>query len=434
MNKDLDLMRKRSFSLLAIGLTLPAAMALVSCSSKGKSQDASVSDIPSASVAEVKQGNITHTLSLAGQFQPYQVVDVHPKVSGFMVRINVDIGDKVRKGESLAVLEVPELQAQLRASNFDMQQAQSEILRAQHEVKRAQAIHAAEQLDYQRLLDTSKAQPGLVAQQELDDAQSKDLSSASQVDAAKAAADAAHQHAEAAQANNERVQAIQNYTNVVAPIDGVVVWRYADTGALIQSGTDSNQSALPIIRLAQSTLLRLRMPIPEDDVQYVHEGDPMQIRIDALNRSITGKIVRFTRSVNFETRTMETEVDVENRDLSISPGMYANTKLQLASANNVLTIPVEALTIRGDQQAVYVLDGANHVHVRNVVVGLRGSKLAEIKSGLNQGERVIAGGQQKYNEGEQVSPILMHTQSSEEMRESGGVIDMKSEDNNGGAQ
>ncbi len=427
-------MRKRSFSLLAIGLTLPAAMALVSCSSKGKSQDASVSDIPSASVAEVKQGNITHTLSLAGQFQPYQVVDVHPKVSGFMVRINVDIGDKVRKGESLAVLEVPELQAQLRASNFDMQQAQSEILRAQHEVKRAQAIHAAEQLDYQRLLDTSKAQPGLVAQQELDDAQSKDLSSASQVDAAKAAADAAHQHAEAAQANNERVQAIQNYTNVVAPIDGVVVWRYADTGALIQSGTDSNQSALPIIRLAQSTLLRLRMPIPEDDVQFVHEGDPMQIRIDALNRSITGKIVRFTRSVNFETRTMETEVDVENRDLSISPGMYANTKLQLASANNVLTIPVEALTIRGDQQAVYVLDGANHVHVRNVVVGLRGSKLAEIKSGLNQGERVIAGGQQKYNEGEQVSPILMHTQSSEEMRESGGVIDMKSEDNNGGAQ
>ena len=427
-------MRKRSFSLLAIGLTLPAAMALVSCSSKGKSQDASVSDIPSASVAEVKQGNITHTLSLAGQFQPYQVVDVHPKVSGFMVRINVDIGDKVRKGESLAVLEVPELQAQLRASNFDMQQAQSEILRAQHEVKRAQAIHAAEQLDYQRLLDTSKAQPGLVAQQELDDAQSKDLSSASQVDAAKAAADGAHQHAEAAQANNERVQAIQNYTNVVAPIDGVVVWRYADTGALIQSGTDSNQSALPIIRLAQSTLLRLRMPIPEDDVQYVHEGDPMQIRIDALNRSITGKIVRFTRSVNFETRTMETEVDVENRDLSISPGMYANTKLQLASANNVLTIPVEALTIRGDQQAVYVLDGDNHVHVRNVVVGLRGSKLAEIKSGLNQGERVIAGGQQKYNEGEQVSPILMHTQSSEEMRESGGVIDMKSEDNNGGAQ
>lgn len=427
-------MRKRFFSIFAVGLILPAALVLVSCSSKGKSQDTGASEIPSATVAEVKQGNIAHTLSLAGQFQPYQVVDVHPKVSGFMVKINVDIGDRVRRGDTLAVLEVPELQAQLRASGFDMEQAQSEILRAQHEVKRAEAVHAAEHLDYQRLLDTSKAQPGLVAQQELDDAQSKDLSSASQVDAAKAAVDAAQQHAEAARANNERVQAIHNYTHVVAPIDGVVVWRYADTGALIQSGTDSNQQALPIVRLAQSTLLRLRMPIPEDDVRYVHEGDPMQIRIDALNRSITGKVVRFTRNVNFETRTMETEVDVENRDLSIAPGMYANTKLQLASANGVLTIPVEALVIRGDQQAVYVLDANNRVHVRDVATGLRGSKLVEIKSGLKQGERVIVGGQGKYDEGEQVSPILTPTQSSEEMKEAGGVIDMKSDLNNGGAQ
>jgi RND family efflux transporter MFP subunit len=338
-----------------------------------------------------------------------------------MRKINVDIGDKVRKGDTLAVLEVPELQAQLEGSKFDLEQAKSEILRAQHEIARAEAIHAAEHLDYQRLLDTSKAQPGLVAQQELDDAQSKDLSSASQV-------------AEAARSNNERVQAIQNYTDVVAPIDGVVVWRYADTGALIQSGTNSNQQDLPIVRLAQSTLLRLRMPIPEDDVQYIHEGDPMQIRIDALNRSITGKVVRFTRSVNFETRTMETEVDVENRDLSISPGMYANTRLQMAIASNVLTIPVEALVIRDNQQAIYVVDASNRIHVRNVVVGLRGTKLAEIKSGLNQGDHVIVGGQEKYNDGEQVSPMMTQTQSSEEMKESGGVIDMKSEDNDGGAQ
>jgi RND family efflux transporter MFP subunit len=351
-----------------------------------------------------------------------------------MVKINVDIGDKVRKGDTLAVLEVPELQAQLEGSKFELEQAKSEIVGAQHEIARAEAIHAAEHLDYQRLLDTSKAQPGLVAQQELDDAQSKDLSSASQVEAAKAAADAAHQHAEAARSNNERVQAIQNYTHVVAPIDGVVVWRYADTGALIQSGTNSNQQDLPIVRLAQSTLLRLRMPIPEDDVQYVHEGDPMQIRIDSLNRSITGKIVRFTRSVNFETRTMETEVDVENRNLSISPGMYANTRLQMASSNNILTMPVEALVIRGDQQVVYVVDANNHIHVRAVVVGLRGTKLAEIKSGLSLGDHVIVGGQEKYNDGEQVSPMMTETQSSEEMKESGGVIDLKSQDDNGGRQ
>ena len=126
------------------------------------------------------------------------------------------------------------------------------------------------------------------------------------------------------------MQALENYTNVTAPIDGVMIWRYADTGALIQCGTNSNDQALPIVRLSQSGLLRLRMPVPEDDVQYVHVGDPLQVRVDAIGRSFTGKIVRFTRDVNFETRTMETEVDVENKDLSIAPGMYANTALQLA--------------------------------------------------------------------------------------------------------
>jgi RND family efflux transporter MFP subunit len=427
-------MRKRISTLVTIGLALPAAFVLISCNSRSKGAEADASEMPSATVATVKQGRIAHTLSLAGQFQPYQVVDVHPKVTGFMLKINVDIGDRVHKGDTLAVLEVPELRAQLRGTGFEMQQASDEILRAQHEIKRAEAIHAAEQANYQRLLDTSKAQPGLIAQQELDDAQSKALSSAAQVDAAKAAADGAQQHEEAARSDNERVQAIQNYTNVVAPIDGVIIWRYADTGALIQSGTNSNEQDLPIVKLAQSGLLRLRMPIPEDDVQYVHVGDPMQIRIDALNRSITGKIVRFTRNVNFETRTMETEVDVENKDLSIDPGMYANTTLQLASTENVLTIPVEALVLNGNQPTVYVVDANNRIHIRKVEVGLRGSKLAEIKSGLQQGERVILGAQEKYSEGEEVSPILTPTQASEVMRESGGVIDLKADDSDGGQQ
>ena len=191
-----------------------------------------------------------------------------------MVKINVDIGDKVRKGQTLAVLEVPELNAQLKGTVFEMQRAKDDLLRAQHEIKRAEAIHAALHADYQRLLEASKAQPGLIAQQELDDAQSKDLSSESQVDAAKAAAAAAQQHAEVAHTDNDRVQALKNYTNVVAPLDGVIVWRYADTGALIQSGTNSNEQDIPIVRLSQSGLLRLRMPIPENDVQFVHIGDP----------------------------------------------------------------------------------------------------------------------------------------------------------------
>jgi hypothetical protein len=110
--------------------------------------------------------------------------------------------------------------------------------------------------------------------------------------------------------------------------------------------------------------------------------------------------------------------------------------MQLGHADNVVTIPVEALVLQSNRQTVYVLDAGNRVHVRNVEVGLRGSKLAEIKTGLESGDRVILGGQENYNEGEQVTPILTQEPASDVMRESGGVIDMKAEEeeNNGGAK
>jgi RND family efflux transporter MFP subunit len=215
----------------------------------------------------------------------------------------------------------------------------------------------------------------------------------------------------------------------------VIVWRYADTGALIQSGTNSNEQDIPIVRLAQSGLLRLRLPIPEDDVRYVHIGDPIEVRVDAIGRSFTGKIARFTRDLNFETRTMETEVDVENRDLSIAPGMYANAQMQLAREDQVTTIPVDALVLKGGHEAVYSLDESNRVRLRGVEVGIRGSRLAEIKSGLRPGDRVILAAQESYAEGELVSPIVAQAQSSEVVRESGGVIDMNAEQReNGGAK
>lgn len=379
---------------------------------------------PAAQVALVQRGNIDQVLSLAGQFQPYQVVDVHPKVSGFIRHIYVDIGDRVHQGETLAVLEVPELRAQLQGTVSEVARSADEISRAQHEVKRAESTHAALHADYQRLLDTSKAQPGLVAEQELDDAQAKDLSSAADVDAAKAALEAAQKGMEVARADNQRVSALENYTNVVAPLDGVILWRYADTGALIQSGVSSNSQDLPIVKLAQSGIMRLRLPVPENSIRYVHVGDPVQVRVDALGRSFTGKVVRFTRQLNFETRTMETEVDVDNRNLAIDSGMYANAQMRLAHADNVLTIPVGALVLKTNGDEVYVLDSGNHVEIRNVDVGLRGNQLAEIKSGLAEGDRVILAAQGKYAEGEAVTPVVAKTPASETAQQPGGMIDM----------
>ncbi|MDR3753378.1 MAG: efflux RND transporter periplasmic adaptor subunit [Terracidiphilus sp.] len=426
-------MRKQTYLILFIGLAFTVVASLVACHSTDSNSTARAAAIPSAKVATAQRGDISHVLTLAGQFQPYQVVDVHPKVSGYMSRINVDIGDVVHRGQTLAILEVPELKAELQQTVFQLQQTKEEIAQAQNGVNRAEAEHTALHAASERLKQAAQGRPGLIAQQELDDAQAKDLSSEAQVDAAKSALAAAQQHANASRSDNQRIAAMENYTNVTAPLDGVVIWRYADTGALIQGGTNSNDQALPIVRLSQSDLLRLRIPVPEDDVKFVHVGDQLQVRVDAIGRSFTGKIVRFTREVNFETRTMETEVDVENKDLSIAPGMYANTMLQLANVTNAVTIPVEALVLNGKQETVYVLDGSNRIHIRNVAVGLEGSKLAEITSGLNPGDRVVTGGQDKYQEGEEVSPLLTASPASETVQESGGMIDMKAETGDGGA-
>jgi RND family efflux transporter MFP subunit len=377
-----------------------------------------------ARVSTVARGSVSHVLALAGQFQPYQVIDVHPKVSGFIRSIKVDIGDRVRQGQTLAVLEVPELQAQLEGTVAQVSRSTDEIARAQHEVAAAEARYSSVHADNSRLQQAAKAQPGLIAEQELDDVLSRDLSAAAQVDAAKAALSAARGGAEVARADNRRVGAMESYTDVTAPIDGVITWRYADTGALIQAGTNSNSQTLPIVKLAQSGVLRLRMPVPEDAVRYVKVGDSMLVRVDALDRSFTGKVVRFTRELNFETRTMETEVDVENRDLSIDPGMYANTQLLLDHADDVLTIPVEALVLRDNKEVVYVLNGQNRVHQKIVSVGLRGSQLAEIKSGLAEGDRAIVGGQAKYQEGERVTPVAEPRRERDVTREAGSTIDL----------
>ena len=244
------------------------------------------------------------------------------------------------------------------------------------------------------------------------------------MDAAQSSLSAARQGADVSKADLERVGALQSYTTVTAPLSGVVVWRYADTGALIQAGTASDTQSLPLVKLSQSDLLRLRVPVPEDAVGYIHDGDPVQIRIDALHRSITGKVVRFTRDISMDTRTMQTEIDVPNKDLSITPGMYANTYVQLAHREDVLTIPL--LAVQRDENGhttVLVVDSDNHVHVRPVELGIQGSLLAEVNSGLALGDKVVLGNASRYKDGEAITPRMQAQPASDVMHEQGGMTD-----------
>jgi RND family efflux transporter MFP subunit len=358
----------------------------------------------SAAVVPVSRGNLASSLTVAGQFQPYQEVDLHAKVSGYIRWIKVDIGDRVRQGEVLAALEIPELQDQLQGAQAEVRHSQSEITRAESEVVSAQSNYSALHADYSRLAEASKQKPGLIAEQELDDARAKDQQAAAQINVAKASLDAMQQQLGISRADSHRVQTLTNYEQIISPFNGVVTMRYADTGSLIQAGTSSNTQSAPVVRVAQSDLLRLRMPVPESDVPYIHEGGTVQVKVNATGRTFTGKIVRFSRALDTNTRTMLTEIDVPNADLSLSPGMYAETTIQLQQTDNTLILPAQAVVQNGDQYYVLVVGPTHHVEKRNVTTGIQTSNRMQITGGLQAGEQVIASGQTNYQAGEIVSP------------------------------
>lgn len=358
--------------------------------------------VTSASIATVHRGSIANQLTVAGVFQPFQEIDVHGKVSGYIRRIYVDIGDRVRKGQTLAVLEVPELQAEVAGAQAGVTQTQQNIVRLRNEVSMAQAGYAAVHANYIRLKQASDQQPGLVAAQELDDALAKDRSAASQVDAAQSAVAAAQGQLGVSRAENLRVSSMEQYATITAPYSGVVTMRYADTGALIPAGTAEGLNQA-VVRLAQSDVLRLRMAVPERDVPLVHIGSQVTVRVQATGQQFPGTVVRYTRDVSNATRTMLTEVDVNNPNLTLTPGMYADVTFNLEQKNNALIIPASAV-IQGDQPSVMLIDSNHRVQKQPVILGISSGNSQEIASGLQVGDQVIIGGQSELQPGQQVVP------------------------------
>lgn len=369
-----------------------------------KSVNSTVS-IATAPTTQVARADIANTLTVMGAFQPYQEVELHAKVSGYVRRINVDIGDQVKEGQVIATLEVPELNAQVAGAEAEIRHRKSEIQRAKSDVALAEAQHAALHSAYARLASASHTRPGLVAEQELDDAKARDLDSEAKINAAKAAMEAAQEQLGVSNADHQRVATLQRYSVVTAPFTGVITARYADVGSLIQAGTTSSTQSMPLVKIAQSTTLRLRMPVPEEDVPAIHVGGPVQIRLQATGKILTGTIVRFSRELAQDTRTMQAEIDLPNLDLSLSAGMTAAVSIILQQHTQTLVVPPGALMLENGTYSVLTVDRRGIVQKTAVRVGIQNADQAEILSGLTEGEYVIVSGQSKYQAGQHVRMI-----------------------------
>ena len=399
-------MSKRS-TIILVGALAIGVVLVLRFSGKSANAEKSEASLRPVAVALARESPISDMITLSGEFRPFQEVDVHAKVAGYIRKIYVDVGDHVKTGQTLAILEVPELDAQLQGAEAAIRRSQDAIRRAQGDLKRAESLHQATHLDYTRLKQASEARPGLIAEQELDNAQAKDREGEAQISADEAAFSEARNQLDVASAEQKQLSAMSGYAQIVAPFDGVITKRYVDTGALVQAGTSSNTQAVPVVSVAQTDLFRLTLAVPESAVPMIRLGTTVTVHVQALNRDFEGKVARFANAVNQETRTMHTEVDVRNPSRSIVEGMYAEVKLTLAKSDHALAVAIQAVSREGSHTTVLVVNSNDQIEEREVHLGIEGANQVEVVAGLKPNDRVVMGSRSDFRPGERVDPKVI---------------------------
>ena len=343
------------------------------------------SALPTVAVAKVDREDLYREVTIPAEFRPYEEVELHAKVSGYVSEMKVDFGDRVKAGQLMATLEVPELLDDLH--------------NAMAAEQKAEADHTDAHLIHTRLVSVNQQQPNLVAQQDLDTAEAKDGATAAAIVAAKA--------------DVEKYQTLVSYTQITAPFDGVVTWRYADPGTLIQAGTASNSQALPLVRVSDNYRLRLDFPVSVEYVKDIHLGDKVDVRVESLGgRSFTGTISRFTQKVTDNTRTMITEMEVLNPNLEIIPGMYATVVLNVENRPQTLAIPIQT-SASGGTTRVLIVNGKHEIEERPVTLGLETPSKYEVVSGLREGDLVMMGNPAQLKPGQKVETKTIESEAVE---------------------
>jgi len=379
---------RRSLARLASACFLGSLLAIASLPAADRTPD-----LPTVAAARVVRGKISRVASFDAELRPFQEIELHARVTGYMDVLKVDAGDSVKAGDVLAVLDVPDLK-------IEIEHALANERRSKAEIVRAEAAYEDAHLAYERLMKTSEARPNLIAQQDIDTAKAHDRTAEASVDAAREAANVAS-------AEVKKLRIMNDYTQITAPFAGVITKRYNDPGALIQAGTSTG--TLPVVRLSQNDKLRAVFPVSISFVAAIKVGDPVEIRVPLMNRTISGTVARFSKKVETSTRTMDTEVDVPNTDLSLIPGIYATAVLQTDYHENALAVPVEAVSREKEAATVYVINRDRKIEERPVKLGLETANRVEILSGVSENELVMTSSRAQVKPGEVVEVKVIET-------------------------
>ena len=367
-----------------------------SCSHPSNATTASAASEPSPPVPEVAVTRViaqklNTTVRLPAQLMPYEVVDVYPKVTGYVKWIKVDRGSRVKKGELIAQLEAPELAAQRAEADSKSQSAESQLAGAEARLE-------ADRATYQRLKAAART-PGVVALNDLEVAQKAAESDQANVAALEKSAKAAHDALRA-------VSQLEAYLNITAPFSGQVTTRYVHPGALV--GPAGGPGAMtPIVQIQTVTRDRLVVPVPEYDAAGIPKGAEVSFTVPSFpGWTFRAPIARISGAVDIKTRTMPVELDVRDPRGELNPGMFCEVEWPVRRPYPTLFVPASAVT--SDLERTFVIR-VRHARTEwvDVKTGATSGKLVEVFGDLKAGDEVAVRGTNELQAGVRVTAKLV---------------------------
>jgi RND family efflux transporter MFP subunit len=349
-------------------------------------------------VIEVRRAAGGASIELPGNVEAITEAPVLARADGYLAQRLVDIGDRVRAGQTLARIEAPEVDEQIRQARAALVQAQAAVEQATANLERGRSDEALAKVTADRWAALLKK--GVVSKQDNDQHQSEYRSAQAAANALEKAVAMARSNVGAAQANLARLDQVQGYREVKAPFDGVITLRNVDVGALVNAGSTL------LYRIAQISSLRTYVNVPQAEASAVREGQAARLTFSNFpGRTFAGAVARTASALDPASRTLLVEVRVPNPDAALLPGMYARVSLASTSAHGALRVPSDALIVRAEGTEVAVVRGGHTVHLQKIAVGRDYGDSIEVMSGLEEGDLVIANPGDVLREGSQVQPV-----------------------------
>jgi RND family efflux transporter MFP subunit len=341
-------------------------------------------------VVKPERKTILHPIEQPGfNIEPFQETAVYARVTGYVQKWYVDIGDPVKEGQVLAVLNVPEMVVDLGQKEAAIRQAAAQVEQAKAAILTAEAQLRRSQSQYERLKRVGKS--GVIDQESVDETRLGFEAAQASVVKAKADETAAEARLEVAKANRDYSQTMLQYTEIRAPYQGVVTRRNISAGDFVQPATNVGARQALFV-LSQIDPVRVFVNIPGSDAPWIKDGDPVTLQVQgAGGERLHGTITRNSRSLDPQSRTLHTEIDLPNPDGKLLPGMYVQARIVVQHAN-VWTIPEAAVLTEGNQAICYRVEKGKAIRTP-LQIGLDGGGLVEVLKLQKTADSPLAEGQ-----------------------------------------